>query len=383
MNCPKILLYIFFFSLFLILRPSLAIAKQDPRTISNNKVGVHILFPSEIDNVANLVNGNGGDWGYVTIPIQRGDRDLVKWQTFMDKARMYHLIPIIRLATENNYFNTQTWSRPTYDDVLDFANFLSSLNWPTVNRYVVIFNEVNRGDEWGGAANPAEYADMLSYAKQIFQSKSDDFFILSAGLDNGASNQGTDYMSEYTYMQQMEASHPGIFEEIDGIASHSYPNPGFAQPPSYTGRTGIASFRFENSLIKSFSGKELPVFITETGWSTERVSDELASSYYNQAFSTVWNDNNVVAVTPFLLSAGAPFVMFSLMQGDGHPTSQYEAIKELQKVQGKPDLTPITIASSVQFKKLPVKEFDGEKRTNMITTIPNSLKTIARWIMKF
>ena len=33
-------------------------------------------------------------------------------------------------------------------------------------------------------------------------------------------------------MQQMNDAVPGIFSEIDGLASHSYPNPGFAAAPS-------------------------------------------------------------------------------------------------------------------------------------------------------
>ena len=59
------------------------LAIYDPRTVPNNKAGVHILSPSEITSAANLVNSQGGDWGYVTIPIQPTDRDKDKWQTFM------------------------------------------------------------------------------------------------------------------------------------------------------------------------------------------------------------------------------------------------------------------------------------------------------------
>src|SRR5947209_6699716 len=110
---------------------STAYAAQDPRTIPNNKIGIHILFPSEIVAAARLVNANGGDWGYVTIPVQSGDKDLIKWQAFMSSAKKYHVIPLLRLATEGDYFNTKVWRKPTYLDILDFANFLDSLDWPT------------------------------------------------------------------------------------------------------------------------------------------------------------------------------------------------------------------------------------------------------------
>ncbi len=69
----------------------------DPLEKANNFFGIHILFPSELDQASSLVNSTDGAWGYVTIPIQSSDKDLVKWQSFMDEAREKKLIPIIRL----------------------------------------------------------------------------------------------------------------------------------------------------------------------------------------------------------------------------------------------------------------------------------------------
>ena len=74
-------------------------ALYDPRTLPNNKLGVHLLNPSEIESAASLVNSQGGDWGYVTVPIQPTDRDKSTWQTFMNDAKEHHLIPIVRITT--------------------------------------------------------------------------------------------------------------------------------------------------------------------------------------------------------------------------------------------------------------------------------------------
>ena len=57
-------------------------AASDPLSMPNNKIGIHILFTSELNEAANLVNTSNGDWGYVLIPIQSGDKDLKKWQSF-------------------------------------------------------------------------------------------------------------------------------------------------------------------------------------------------------------------------------------------------------------------------------------------------------------
>lgn len=373
---------IIFALFFLLQRTPIAFAIEDPASHPNNKVGIHILFPSELEKAAKLVNSNGGDWGYVTIPIQSGDKDLSKWQNFMDMAGKLHVIPIIRLATEGDYFNTQVWRRPTASDVLDFANFLSSLTWPTKNRYVVIFNEVNRANEWGGTVDPAGYADLLTYASTVFKLRSPDFFIISAGLDNASVN--TDIaMNEYTYLEDMESASPDVFNHIDGIGSHSYPNPGFSQPPTRQTSESVDTFSFEQSLISDYIGKKLPVFITETGWSNAALSPSIIASYYTNAFNNVWSDPSVIAVTPFLLDAEtAPFSVFSFLQ-NGHKSQQMTAIEALPKIKGDPTLTATILGDRLKPKDSELKVF-VEKGTarNSTITIPKTVTTLVKWLLK-
>lgn len=361
-----------------------AFAIEDPRLLPNNKFGIHILFPSELEQAAKLVNSNGGDWGYVIIPIQATDRDLIKWQSFMDQAKLLHITPIIRLATDGDYFNTAVWRKPSPDDVLDFANFLNSLDWPTKNRYISVFNEVNRADEWGGAVNPEEYAQLLSYATTVFKSKNEDFFIISAGLDNAAPNQGTEYMNEYTYLQQMQTAVPGVFAQIDGIASHSYPNPGFSQPPTVNTSKSIYSFEYEKQLIDSYANRSLPVFITETGWTAEGISDETRAAYYQEALTNVWNDPDIVAITPFLLQgSGGPFEKFSFLKTDQSETKQYQAYKNMIKVKGLPTIGKVStkVLGLSSDDTLEVKQFKNEPKKKKYG--PASIMTgLFTWIMK-
>lgn len=315
-------------------------AVENPFSSFNNKFGIHILFPEELSNAANLVNSSGGDWGYVIIPIQAGDKNIIKWQQFMDTAKKLHIIPILRLATEGDYFNTKVWRKPEETDIVDFANFLNSLDWPVKNKYIVVFNEVNRADEWGGEVNSAEYANLLAYAINVFKSKSQDFFIISAGLDNAAPEAPPQYKNEYTYLKEMNDAVPGIFNQIDGLSSHSYPNPAFSRPPGLSGRMGIDSFTYERTLVRTMNTRDLPVFITETGWSTKAISTDMQANYYKEAFRDAWSDNGIVAITPFLLkSNGAAFGEFSFLDEDGKPTGQYQMIKSLPKVRGLPVLS--------------------------------------------
>lgn len=380
----RILLFIITFITFLFLTPKDVLAVVDPKTVENNKFGIHILFPNELEDAAKLVNSQGGDWGYVTIPIQAGDKDLVKWQAFMDQARELHVIPIIRIATEGDYFNRTSWRKPAFADVLDFAGFLNSLNWPTKNRYVIVFNEVNRGDEWGGEPNPQEYAEILSYAVTVFKERNEDFFIIGGGLDNAAPTQAGKFINQYEYIQRMHTALPGVFNSLDGWASHSYPNPGFRQPPSSTNNSSIRSFLLETDLIARLEGKMLPVFITETGWSKDTVATDKIAIYYQEAFSSVWSHDNVIAVTPFLLKAGSgPFVQFSFIE-NGTFTTDYTSMQKMPKNKGKPKMFQPVLGEKSQNAKLPVKNFDGDKNTiaQSLTNSASGVKQIFKWLLK-
>ncbi len=290
-------------------------AIYDPLSVPNNKIGIHILFPDEIEPAAKIINNEGkAEWGYVTVPIQATDRDRVKWQRFLDQCKERKVIPIVRVATVPEGSN---WKEPDNYDLVDFANFLGDLTWPIENRYVIIFNEVNRSDEYGGFVSPENYADTLINAIDIFKSKSSDFFILPAGLDNAASNSKTS-LNWRLYLERMYLRHPDIFNKIDGWTSHAYPNPDFSSRPDKSGNNKIDSYRSDLRFIRLFSTKKLPVFITETGWSNKYLSDNQVSLYYQYALTHQWADENIVAITPFLLNAQeGPFAQFSFKDKDG------------------------------------------------------------------
>ncbi|MFH1187041.1 MAG: hypothetical protein V1697_02605 [Candidatus Levyibacteriota bacterium] len=380
---------IFIISLFLYTithSTSNAFAIHNPLDTPNNRFGIHILFTSEISEAAELVNSSGGDWGYVTIPIQTSDKDIVKWQIFLDQAKKHHLIPILRLATDGDYFNTSVWNKPNDAVVLDFANFLSSLTWPTENKYIIVFNEVNRGDEWGGESNPSEYAKLLSYAVTVFKSKDPSFFIISAGLDNAAENIDGKSMNQYSYFTLMNEAVPGIFSQLDGISSHSYPNPGFSQPPTVLTAKSISSFKYERDHIESMGGKNLPVFITETGWVTNSTNEKQHAEYFKQAFNNVWSDSSIVTVTPFILNAGAgPFVQFSLLKPDSNKTDRYNAIFNLPKTKGKPVLTNIrtVLGKAILSYVLPTKDFSSYEKNKDLNgeNKANATRIFLKWLL--
>jgi len=349
MRCPFLLILCLF--LFI---PQTALAFYDPLSVPNNRLGIHVLHPDEIETAAKLVNNDQkSSWGYITVPIQAGDRNRPKWIRFMEQARNQKIIPIIRIAT---FANGPNWAEPNNYDLTDFANFLNDLPWPTKNRYVVIFNEVNRADEYGGFINPENYADILTNAVTVFKTRSENFFILPAGLDNAAANSNNS-LNWSTYLNRMHAHQPEIFNLIDGWTSHAYPNPGFSASPLLSGSNKINSFLSDLAYIKKFTNKNLPVFITETGWSNQNLVEDRIANYYELAFSRVWNHPNIVAVTPFLLQASTPpFNQFSLLK-DNHPTAAFLTLQSLA-IKGEPELEPLPTPTPAKIISVPTLQSD-------------------------
>lgn len=365
---------------FLVLSPSVTLATENPLSVPNNKFGIHILFPSELESAAKLVNSNGGDWGYVTIPIQSTDRDLDKWQKFMDDCKKYRLIPIIRLATypENDY-----WTRPTVFDPLDFANFLNSLDWPTKNRYVIVYNEVNSNLEYEKAVDAAHYAQILNESIDAFKRVNPDFFVISAGLDPHAPSVGNLYENQYQFYIDMDQAVPGIFSKIDGLASHSYPAFDFSANPANETTTGSMEFKTESEFFKNRFGRaNLPIFITETGWKvSDRLAEFVVANYYREAFTQKWNDPNIVAVTPFLLNGQASgFTSFSFIGSDNQPNLIYKTVASLPKIKGTPAVPASPAVASVSTFR-PTKRMTGTNNDIGTLYIDPTVKAVLKWLI--
>ncbi len=330
---------LFYIFLFLFLLFPKTIFAQGP----NNKFGIHFAQPhfSDLKKASEMLNANGGDWGYVTLVIQEDDRDKQKWQEIFDLLREYHLIPIIRIATHPD---GAKWRRPSKDEAQGWADFLDSLHWVVKNRYVVLFNEPNHGGEWGGTVDAYDFAETTKEFAKKLKEKSSDFFVMLGAIDGSAPTSMPNYLGEeYFFHNFFERVSVDDFERLfDGLASHSYPNPAFAGTPWDSGRGTVKSYEWELGLLGSLGvNKKLPVFITETGWKrTIQNSESIIQNYFRIAYEQVWlPDERVVAVTPFVFDyQGEPFLNFSwkLYQTEEfYP--QYYTIQSLSKTKGEPE----------------------------------------------
>lgn len=354
-----------FFTLLLIF----SLFFNSPILASDNIFGLHLSQTEDIHSAAKIINSQNGDWGWTTIVIQTNQLNQSMWQDFFDNCRKDHIIPIIRIATigENGY-----WKIPDYSDIDHIVSFLNSLNWPTKQQHVILFNEINHGSEWGGEVNVKDFVDKSSYAAKKFKETNPNFFVLSCALDLVAPENPPEYESAENVYREIISANPNYFDNIDGLASHSYPNNGFIGTPKDTGQHSIHGYQWELDLLKKLGvNKDLPVFITETGWPHREglnpqntyYTTKTASDFLIDAFNIWSQDSQVKAVTPFIYNySQEPFDHFSWLDKNGQLYSEYQKIVNLPKT--KNDVDQIM---SYQFQKISIpflifenNEYSGE-----------------------
>ncbi|MEM7030069.1 MAG: hypothetical protein AAF629_10930 [Chloroflexota bacterium] len=370
-----------------------------------NKRGVHLLlddalytWPLDVWPIhMRYARTAVGEWGYVVQLVRLDNLDIEQWQYFMDLCAELHLQPILRLATTHD--NDQGfWTAPvqdidgSYHTVANqYANFVTSLRWPTETPYVIVGNEPNHGNEWGGQPDPAAYARFLIDVSTAVHHQVPQTKILNAGFDpysphtNGQPFiDGQAYIDSETFIDLMITAHPEVFQHVDIWASHSYPLGPLTAPPwqqTYqidliNGATnpnqlpqiegvynrGINGYVWELRKLESYGITGIPVMITETGWrhaeSTHLQSRDqqghypdldTVAQYLDLAWQgnqgrypklpetgwTAWQDDpQVMAVIPFAFN-GLPSVWghtnWLALDEAGHVLSIYPMVTTLSK----------------------------------------------------
>lgn len=323
-----IALQLSFFSLFLILLVGLSLLSPNSVSAQEGAVlGIHILHPSEITDAKTLLSPLPTDeWHYVTIPLSLNDLEKpAEWQHFFTKAKEKKVIPLVRLTTR---FENGAWKIPTREETVKLLDFLNTLQWPTDQRHIIVFNEVNHAKEWGGQINPGQYGQVLRFVSTWLDAHQTNYVILPAAMDLAAPN-GSETREAFTYLNQMADSDPDVLSLVDYWNSHSYPNPGFSAAPQRTAVNSLRGFEHELAYLQKKTGKEYQVFITETGWQSSKILDRSLEQYYDYALINIWSDSRVIAVTPFLLKgAPGPFSGFTFLDQNNLPTPQYTAYQK-------------------------------------------------------
>ncbi len=357
---------------FLILFPILEFIVSTRNCFAvQNIFGLHLTQFSDINSAKDIINSSGGDWGWVTIVARPDQFDHQAWQDFFDNCRKYHLIPIVRLATIVDQGN---WKTPVLSDIDNMVSFLDSLNWPTKTRYLILFNEINHGAEWGGQIDIKNYTDIAIYTINKFKFLNSDYFILGAGLDLASPENPPEYKSAANVYQEINSYKPEYFQLIDGIASHSYPNHGFVGTPNDTGQHSIRGYQWELNFLKNLGiNRTFPIFITETGW-PHREGESVKNSFYTtdttakfliESFKIWNNDERIKAVTPFTYNyPNQPFDHFSWLDKNEKLYPKYKQIIDFNKTKNYPEQET---RYELEKSNLPFIIFTGNEYLGQVT----------------
>lgn len=339
----KLCMYLgLFFCMLIICSKSIA---SDIAFSQNNKVGIGIatVADSDLYDGAALVNGTGGEYGYIVMVMELNDLNFDKWQGVMDKFRKLKIIPIFRIATK---IENGSWARPTRQDAIKLAHFLNKLNMPVDQTIVQLFNEPNHAKEWGGAVDPKNYAETVVFFSETLRNLIDNVVILSAATDQQAPQSGNQYNDAGIFIKKVKEAVPNFLDHIDGHAVHCYNHSFSASGFSISGRSSVKCYEWELSQYQS----DKPVYITETGW----IGDQrLVADNMMRAYEEVWmSDNRVRVVAPFLLTyLTEPFKNFSWRNPDSETEffEVYHRVRGLSKIKGNP---PIKYKTAI-FAALP------------------------------
>lgn len=301
----------------------------------NNIFGLNVARLSQeryIWATSDLVNANGGDWGYITVVWTAEDRDNrnadLNLQVFLDRCFTFHVQPIIRVATRYDP-KTDSWTRPDPDEPAKWRAYFERANWPTRRVWVIAGNEPNLGREWGGAVDGGDYARYLGRFLDAFEG-SDRFKVVNAPLDASNGTEQPKMQDAYEFLTDMERAVPSVFERLGAWASNPYRVISGGDDLRYTHRA------YEAEL--AFIGRDMPVLITEAGHL--ETGDELEiARFYRESFEHWSTDPRIVAVTPlFWHPDRGEYWMFEL-DGRGAMTYRsptYQMLRTLPRVAGSP-----------------------------------------------
>ncbi|MCC6179527.1 MAG: SH3 domain-containing protein [Chloroflexi bacterium] len=331
--------------------PPEAVTAPAPALLPNNIVGLNLARLHQeryIWAASDLINANGGDWGYITVVLTAEDRDTYKadlnLQVFLDRCYEFHVQPIIRVATSFDK-KSGTWTRPGPDEPAKWRAFFERANWPVQRVWVVAGNEPNLGREWGGAVDAADYARYLSRFIDAFAS-SERFKVTNAPLDISNTNDMPKMQDALEFLAGMREAVPDVFERLGGWASNPYRVTSQGPGVRYT----HLAYEAELEAI----GRDLPVIITEAGH-LETGDDAEIAEFYRVAFRDWMADPRVVAATPLFWHPDRnEYWMFELDSKGAfkYRSPTYYLLRTLPRVAGTPNYVP-TLANTARPPKPP------------------------------
>jgi hypothetical protein len=335
----------------------------------NNIVGLNLARlhqPRYLRAAADVVNANGGAWGYVTILLTRQERDnelsAMVLQQLLDRCFEARLLPIVRVATT---FDVETgiWERPTDDEPTRWRALFEQVRWPNRLVWVIPANEANLGREWGGEVDVVSYARYVEQFMNVFEG-ADRLRVVNGPMNLSNPHKLPEMQDAFDFLERQADLTPSYFERLPAWATNSYRVDGLGEGARFTHKG------YETEL--EFVGRDMPVIVAESGFLNHH-DDEAVARFFVQAYKEWQADRRVIAATPLIWDPDADDRwMFTLDDFGGveSDSAAYRALRGLPRIAGSAQAGPVVAntarvsASAVKARPLPVFLPDPQPATD-------------------
>jgi hypothetical protein len=287
-----------------------------------NKFGMHVIsmLPSENNQLiwSKTLIGSGGFiksyWPDITPGTSGPPNEMVQFVNF---AYTNNLIPVVRIdgywADKNKCGAGLTFTCEAL--AAKFKTIVSALpRKDGTPLWIEVMNENNFDSGWGGHASGAEYGQALLLIANALHSIGDSRIkVVNGGLadDWGIPTYGAGVKATQ-FIKDMFNSNPTLKTGnkgrpvIDAWASHPYPG---STPPTTNTHSGAGAetstydwYINELNILSTLGITNLPVLITETGYTAPPFSQDQKASNTVEAMK-YWNsDSRVLGFMPFVMS---------------------------------------------------------------------------------
>lgn len=335
---------------------------------SDNAFGIGLVGPGSASDMqlAAELTGPGGHIKMIFPGVNKSSQGPQQgWIDALNAAYANDLVPVIRIGPP--------WGDRNIRKESDDANHMDYTSLAQAYKRVVqglpkdddtliwleIHNEPNLCYEWVCAAGQgdmeggskisyqktaAEYAAFLRDVTDALHSLNDPKIkVINGGLAPGGTRWchcgqegGEPGITAKEFLQAMDSGSPGVFGQLDGWATHSYPasNEGYGFfVPFDQAHTGLTYYEVE---LATIGQPNLPVFVTETGWRTDEASRQQIADWTVQAYTQVWlPDDRVQAIMPFILRGGSGWTNFEWVSGNTrHPVFDAVRAERCNRISG-------------------------------------------------
>lgn len=303
----------------------LTTARAAPERATRNVFGAHLLIDQADERgmmqlrwARHLV----GRWGHVKTIFGEISNETngpePRWREFLAACYQLELVPLVRLAGKHDPV-ANCWVRPMEDAPGDYQSIAQAIRrvvegLPRDDRcplYIEIWNEPNVAREWGGRADPGEYARFFVQAAKAIHSIGDP----RVRVLNGAVA-----LDGVQFTEAMCKAVPEFVQAFDVWASHPYP---MNRPPEINLHDGTATgspeltidgYLVELDVLRRYGRRDVRVMITETGYDLGNdlfarreghpiINEANRADYFARAFRDYWTRwPEVEAVFPFVLA---------------------------------------------------------------------------------